>query len=216
MNHLSGPSRPPASGRKAKQLIVFLHGLGADGNDLLSLSDLMKGAFPDAHFASPNAPYPCDMAPFGYQWFSLMSWAPANMAQGAEKAAPILNEFLDAELKTLGLSDGALALIGFSQGTMMALYAALRRPKPCAAVVGYSGALLAADTLSSTVTSRPPVCLIHGALDNVVPYAAMGAAEMALGQAGVAVETHTRPMLAHGIDPEGVDIAAAFLKRHLL
>lgn len=211
---LTGPVIKPLSGGAAKQLVVFLHGLGADGEDLISLGQVFGQMLPDAQFASPNAPQPCDMAPFGYQWFSLQDRAYAAMLAGVEQAAPALNHFLDRQLDILGLTDENLALIGFSQGTMMALYAALRRPNCCAAVVGYSGALVAPEMLAAEITSRPPVCLIHGQEDQVVTFGAMGAAEAGLKAVGVSVECHARPRLGHGIDPEGVTIASNFLKKH--
>lgn len=213
MDHLllSGPESQPASGGKPDSLIVFLHGLGSDGQDLISLAPFFAPQLPGAHFISPNAPYPCDMAPMGYQWFSLRDWSPATMLKGAHEAAPALNLFLDAQLKRFGLPDSKLALVGFSQGTMMSLYTALRRPKPCAGVVGFSGALVG----EQGVTAKPPVCLIHGDQDMVVPFGAMALAEALLKHEGVAVTAHARPDLGHGIDPDGIDIACKFLKSKL-
>lgn len=212
---LTGPVIKPLSGGRAKKLVVFLHGLGADGEDLISLGQVFGQVLPDAQFVSPNAPEPCDMAPFGHQWFSLQDRGYAAMLAGVEAAAPILNHFLDRQLEILGLTDEDMALIGFSQGTMMALYTALRRPECCAAVVGYSGALIAPETLGAEIASRPPVCLIHGDADPVVTFEAMGAAEAGLKAAGVSVESHARSGLGHGIDPEGISLAGEFLKKHL-
>jgi phospholipase/carboxylesterase len=169
---LSGPERAPAAGGKPKSLVILLHGLGSDGQDLISLAPFFAPSLPHAHFISPNAPAPCDMAPSGYQWFSLRDWSPQTMLKGAHEAAPILRHFIDAQLKRFGLEEDRLALIGFSQGTMMSLYASLRRPKPCAAVVGFSGALIG----EQGIVSKPPVCLIHGTDDMVVPFAAMSRA----------------------------------------
>lgn len=212
---LTGPALKPLSGGSAKQLVVFLHGLGADGQDLISLSQAFGQVLPDAMFVSPNAPEPCDMAPFGYQWFSLQDRAYPAMLAGVEHAAPALNRFLDRQLDLLGLTDEDMALIGFSQGTMMALYSALRRPNCCGAIVGYSGALIAPEMLLAEIRSKPPVCLIHGDADPVVMFEAMGAAEIGLKAAGVSVETHARPGLGHGIDPEGIKTACTFLQKHL-
>jgi phospholipase/carboxylesterase len=208
---LSGPEHGPASGKKPESLIVLLHGLGANGDDLIGLVPMIANQFPTAHFISPNAPSPCDMSPSGYQWFSLRDWSPASMLKGAQEAAPVLNLFLDMQLKRFGLSDDKLALVGFSQGTMMALFAALRRPKPCAGVVGFSGAMIGEEG----ITSKPPVCLIHGTQDMVVPFGAMGLAEAILKQEGVPVETYARPGVGHSIDPQGLGIATAFLKNKL-
>ena len=208
---LSGPECPPISGNPAKQLIVFLHGFGADGRDLVTLSQFFATDFPDAHFIAPNAPFPCEMSPVGHQWFSLRDWSSESLLKGANEVAPILNLFLDTQLKRLHLKDENLALIGFSQGTMMSLFVALRRPKPCAGVVGFSGSLIG----ETGVVSKPPICLIHGNDDMVVPYGAMTLAEAILKHHGVPVEAHTRDGLGHGIDQEGLDIAVDFLKKNL-
>ncbi len=211
---LDGPQRPPENG-KARQLVVFLHGLGADGNDLIGLAPLLREALPEAHFAAPNAPYPCDMSPYGYQWFSLLERSPEALYAGVEQVRETLNRYLDGLLASLGLPPSKLAIVGFSQGTMTALHAMLRRPQPCAAVVGFSGMLVAGAGLKDEVRSKPPVCLIHGDADMVVPPAMLTDAAAALLKSGVPVEAHSRPGLAHAIDPEGLDIAAQFLKRHL-
>lgn len=209
---LSGPSVPPRSGNVAKQLVVLLHGLGANGDDLIGLTDEFSEVLPEAYFIAPNAPFPCDMGPFGYQWFSLQDWSMGSMLEGAEAAAPILNRFIDVQLAELSLTDASLVLLGFSQGTMMSLHVSLRRKKPCAGVIGYSGAFLDAKPLPKSIV-RPPVCLIHGMMDPVVPYIAMQQAESALAHAGVEVETHSCPMLAHGIDLQGIEMGKAFLRR---
>ncbi len=212
---LSGPETPPASGREAKQLIVFLHGVGADGNDLIGLADSFAEKFPDAHFISPNGPFSYDMAPFGYQWFSLAERTKEKMLQGAAMAESIVNDFLDTQLARFSLTEKNLALIGFSQGTMMALYSALRRKNPVAGIVGNSGAFLHDAKLNSEIKSKPPVCLIHGMDDQVVPLLAMIDAKRQLENLGVSVETHERPALGHGIDAEGIGIGIKFLLQHL-
>ncbi len=212
---LTGPSRKPLSGQ-AKHLIVLLHGLGADGNDLFGLAPEFAEHFPDAHFVSPNAPFPCDMAPYGYQWFSMLDRNPNKLYAGILEAAPILNAFLDAQLSALKLEPSKLALIGFSQGAMMSLHVAPRRAKPIAGVVGFSGGIVGGDTLGNDIQSKPPICLIHGDADPVVPYGLMAASERVLSSLGVSVETHTRPGLPHGIDGGGLEAAVAFLRRVLV
>ncbi len=207
---LSGPERAPAAGGNPKQLVILLHGLGADGNDLIGLAPLLAADLTHAQFVSPNAPFPCDMSPGGHQWFSLREWTPKSMLRGAHEAAPMLNLFIDAQLKRFNLTEDKLAYVGFSQGAMMALYTALRRPKSCAALVGFSGALIGEEGIVST----PPVCLIHGDEDMVVPFGAMGLAEAVLKHQKVPVETHTRYGLGHGIDPDGLELASAFLQKH--
>lgn len=212
MTTLKGPSVLPESG-KVKKLVVFLHGLGADGNDLLSLSD--EFGLADTAYVSPNAPFACDMAPYGYQWFSLQEWTPQKVLEGVRIAAPILNAFLDAELKAHNLKPADMALVGFSQGTMMALFTALRRAEPVAGVLGYSGALIGPEVLAAEIVSRPPVCLIHGDEDGVVPYEAMEAAAQVLNERKVPVEAHTGHGLGHGIDSRGIEAGRNFLKRVL-
>lgn len=210
---LDGPRQAPQEGGKPDQLVVFLHGLGADGNDLIGLAPVLAPLFPKTAFSSPDAPMPCDMAPMGRQWFSLQSRAPEDLYAGAEGARPLLDAFLDAELERHGLDDSRLALFGFSQGSMMALHTALRRPRPLAGVAGFSGHLIGAEQLAAEVISRPPVLLVHGDADEVVPFDAMRAAEQALRAAGVPVEAHARQGLGHGIDQQGLELAARFLQR---
>jgi phospholipase/carboxylesterase len=208
---LDGPRFGPAAGGKPDSLVILLHGLGADGDDLIGLAPHWAQALPNTVFVSPHAPFPCDMAPYGRQWFSLQDRAPGMILAGVQAAAPILNEFIATELKAHGLTDERLALVGFSQGTMMSLYVALRRERPVAGIVGYSGALVGADLLASEVRSRPPVLLIHGDADPVVPFQAMEAAARALKAIGVPVTTERRPGLPHSIDEVGLAKGGRFL-----
>ncbi|TDH64623.1 phospholipase [Dankookia rubra] len=212
MAQLDGPRIGPASGGPAKQLVVLLHGLGADGRDLIDLAAGWGQALPEAAFVAPDAPEACDMAPYGRQWFSAQDRRPAVIAAGAMAARLPLDRFLDAELGRLGLPGSALALAGFSQGCMMALYAGLRRAVPPAAILGYSGALLAPEALAAEITGRPPVLLVHGEADDIVPVAATRTAEAALRRAGVPVEALYRPGLAHGIDEAGLAAGRRWLE----
>jgi len=141
MAELDGPRLEPRSGR-ARQLVVFLHGYGADGNDLIEIGRAWQGLLPDAAFASPHAPRPCGQAPTGREWFPLTSRNPDERWTRVNEAAPILDRFLDAELSRRNLPPSALALVGFSQGTMMSLHVGLRRPVAPAGIVGYSGMLV--------------------------------------------------------------------------
>jgi phospholipase/carboxylesterase len=211
MSTLSGPRVAPRSGGAAKQLVVLLHGVGADGDDLIGLAPALAPFLPDAAFVAPNAPGPCDMAPFGYQWFSLQDRAAAALLRGVQAAAPVLDAFLDDELERHGLDSRQLALVGFSQGTMMSLYVAPRRAAAIAAVVGFSGALIGGGTLAREAVSRPPVFLIHGDADQVVPVGALSAAVAALQAAGLPVRSEVRPGLPPAIDPEGIALGGAFL-----
>ncbi|MGI9490336.1 MAG: alpha/beta hydrolase [Geminicoccaceae bacterium] len=213
MNKLSGPSAAPAAGGPPCQLVVLLHGVGADGADLITLSQAMAEALPHARFIAPNGPEPCDMAPMGYQWFSLSDRNPATMLAGILRSAPMIDAFIDEELSRDGLGDHQLALLGFSQGTMMSLHVAPRRQKAMAGVLGFSGALLAPEKLADEATSKPPFLLIHGDADQVVPVKALQAAAAGLQAAGLPVQSSVRPGLPHGIDPEGIAAGSAFLAK---
>ena len=211
MAPLSGPRLPPDRPGPPRQLVVLLHGVGADGTDLIGLAPGLAARLPHAAFVAPDGPEPCDMAPFGRQWFSLRDRRPAALLAGVQASLPVLNDFLEAELTSFGLGPSALALVGFSQGTMLALYAALRRAPAVAAVLGYSGALLGAERLPAEVVSRPPVFLVHGDADEIVPLQALHAAVRGLQAADVPVQWAVRPGLGHGIDPSSIEHGAAFL-----
>jgi phospholipase/carboxylesterase len=212
---LNGPSVPPASGGAPKQLVMFLHGVGADGNDLISLAPAFQGILPDAVFVSPNAPFAFDMAPVGHQWFSIKDFGPEARLKGAQAAAPILDGYIDYMLALFGLAESKLALVGFSQGTMMSLYVGLRRARSVAGIVGYSGMLLGADLLKTELKSRPLVLLVHGDADQVLPVESLPAAVKGLQAVDVPVESHVRPGLGHGIDDEGIRLGQKFLARVL-
>jgi phospholipase/carboxylesterase len=212
---LSGPIHKPSSGGAPRRLVILLHGLGADGNDLIGLAPVWAPLLPDAEFVSPNAPFPCDMAPYGYQWFSVQDRSPEAMLAGVRAAAPMLDAFIDDALSARGLAEKDLALVGFSQGAMMSLYVGLRRLHPVAGIVGFSGRLIGADALAAEIRGKPPVLLVHGDADAVVPFQSLAHGEAALAAHGVPVETLARPGLGHGIDEEGLRAAARFLKEVL-
>ena len=212
---LTGPSVAPASGGPAKQLVVFLHGLGADGDDLIALAPYFAAALPDAAFISPHAPDACDMAPFGRQWFSLRDQGPEAILEGVRKAAPLLDNFLDAQLAEHGLNNDQLLIVGFSQGTMMALHVALRRKAAPAAVVGFSGLLVAPELLTEELTVRPPILLIHGEEDEVVPHTFTIFAQTTFEKLGLPALALSRPDLGHSIDDEGLKAAIAFAVQNL-
>src|ERR1700730_5564959 len=212
MPRLSGPSRPPASGGKPRRLVILLHGLGEDGNDLIGLAPYWARLLPDAEYLSPNAPFPCDMAPYGYQWFSSQDRSPDAVLGGVRAAAPILDAFIDEALEQRGLGSGELALVGVSQSTMMSLFVGRRRAEPVAGIVGFSGRLLAPELLASELRSRPPTLLVHGTDDPLVPYESLAAAQAALTGAGVPVDTLPCPGVGHSIDENGLRRGGAFLK----
>src|SRR4051795_6914601 len=212
LGQLTGPSRPPLSGGKPRRLVILLHGLGADGNDLIGLQQRWGRVVPDAEFISPNAPFPCDMAPYGYQWFSVQDRTPSSVLAGGRAAAPSLDAFIDEELKKRDLTDGDAVLVGFSQGTMMSLFVGLRRATPVAGILGYSGRLIAPELLAGNWRSPPPVLLVHGTADPVVPFDSMAGAEAALRRAGVPIETLACVGAEHTIDPEGLERGGRFLR----
>jgi phospholipase/carboxylesterase len=212
---LSGPSRPPAAGGKPGRLVVLLHGLGADGNDLIGLASYWAPLLPEAEFLAPNAPFPCDMAPYGYQWFSAQDRSPPAVLAGVRAAAPMLDAFLDESLDARGLGDRDLVLVGFSQGTTMSLFVGLRRPRPAAGILGYSGRLLAPELLAGELRSRPRILLVHGTEDPLVPYQSLAAAKADLEAAKVPVETLTCPGIGHSIDEQGLRRGGHFLKEVL-
>lgn len=208
---LDGPRLAPIAGGAAKQLVVFLHGYGADGNDLIGLGREWAPLLPHAAFVSPDAPEPCGMAPMGRQWFDLSLGDMSIIAAGVKKATPALDSFLDAELERHNLTSESLALVGFSQGTMMALAVGLTRKAKPAAIVGYSGALATVEALP-TPGEAPAILLVHGDMDEVIPVDAMIMAREALGQAGLSVEWHVSRGIGHGIDGEGLRLGGTFLK----
>ena len=214
---LDGPRLDPRSG-PARQLVVFLHGYGADGNDLIDIGRAWQQYLPQAAFASPHAPEPCGQAPVGRQWFPLTMRDPGERWTGVNKAAPVLERFLDAELDRHKLPPAALALVGFSQGTMMALHIGLRRATAPAGIVGYSGVLVTPveqeiEAFAAEIKSRPPVLLVHGDRDELIPAQALFQAAQGLSALGLSAEWHLSPGLGHGIDAEGLRHGGEFLVR---
>jgi len=212
---LDGPRLAPASGA-ARSLVVFVHGYGANGDDLIALGQMWQAALPDTAFVSPHAPEECAANPFGgRQWFPLSLRDEQELVDGLAQAGPDLDAFLDGELERHGLGPEALALVGFSQGTMMALHVGLRRNDGLAALVGYSGVLGNAAALAGEIAARPPVLLVHGAQDELIPARALDFTRDALKAVDVPVEAFLREGLGHGIDEEGLRLGAGFLARHL-
>jgi phospholipase/carboxylesterase len=209
---LDGPGFAPLSGGKAAYLVVLLHGVAANGNDLISLARAWRKILPNAEFIAPNAPFPCDYAPAARQWFSLEDRAPEKMLAGLREAGAILDCFFDELLASRQLNDARLALAGFSQGAATALYAGLRRQTQIAGIVAFSGALPAAEGLRSDIRSKPPVLLVHGAADDVVLFQSMANAKAALEAVGVPVTAVARPGLGHAIDDAGIALGGDFLR----
>lgn len=208
---LTGPRRAPASGQSPKGLIVTLHGYGSNGEDLISLAPYWDRLLPDVQFSSPNAP--AHVPGFGemYQWFAIESMDPIHLAKGAREATPVLEAFLEAEMARFGVTKAKTALVGFSQGTMMALQVGLASQEPYAGILGFSGALVS----SPDVASKPPVLLVHGDQDDVVPLAASQMAQQFLSAAGLDARLHVSPRAAHTIAMDGLQLGGAFLARVL-
>jgi phospholipase/carboxylesterase len=212
---IDGPRIPPASGGNPKSLVVFLHGYGADGNDLIGIGRDWARALPSTAFVSPNAPELCPGTPMGRQWFPLTMRDPSEFARGVARARPALDSFLDTELKWHGLDETACALVGFSQGTMMALHAGPQRQKKLAGILGFSGLLADPAALTSSPVQKPPVLLVHGDRDDLIPVAALFQAAQGLAAVEIPVEWHISRGLPHGIGPDGIELGLGFLKRVL-
>lgn len=213
LRRLDGPRRPAVSGF-ADALVVLLHGYGANGDDLFPLAGIFAQAAPSAAFISPHAPEPSRVNPMGRQWFPI-PWidgsSEAEMTSGFQRAEADLNAFLDAELAAAGLTGDRLVLIGFSQGTMMSLQAGLRRAAPPAGIVGFSGRLVRPEALPEEATGKPPVLLVHGDQDEVIPVSEMEEARAGLAAAGIPVRWHVSQGVGHGIAEDGLTLASKFL-----
>lgn len=203
----------PESGILPQKLVIILHGYGADGANLIGLGAEWKKGFPHVEFLAPDAPDIWEEGGFGRQWFSLKDRSLTAMGRGVESASKTLNAFIDKMLSLRGLRDSDLVLIGFSQGAMMALYTGLSRPHPCAGIIGYSGLFTHPDTW--TPTSKPPILLIHGGRDDVIPSRAMKESEEVLKSIGIDVQSHLIEELDHSICPQGLKLGDAFLKKVL-
>ena len=217
MSALSGGRKASRSGRTGS-VVVLLHGYGADGNDLLGLSDPLGAHLPDTVFLAPDAPQRCIGNPMGYQWFPI-PWIdgsdPATAARAMATAVDDLNAYLDNVLIDEAIEADRLVLLGFSQGTMMALHVAPRRQAAVAAVVGFSGRLIEPELLADELRVRPPVLLVHGDADDVVPPGSLPDAASALTAAGLEVNTHISPGMGHGIGNDGLSLALAFIQDKL-
>ena len=212
---LDGPASAPPASAAPRSLVILLHGYGSNGADLIGLVPYWRAALPDTLFLAPDAPQACPDAPGGRQWWPLTSLSPEARAAGVRVAAPALNAYIDSHLAAHGLTEARLALVGFSQGTMMALHVGPRRPKRLAGIVGYSGMLADPDALAEEAATKPPVLLVHGDADEVLPVTAMGQAKARLEELGFEVAAHVSPGLGHSIDETGLQLGARFLANHL-
>ena len=203
------------SGGPPKHIVLLLHGYGSNGADLLSLAPHWQRALPDALFLAPNAPQRLGGMSSAYQWWPLRAFTPQALALGASSVAPAVNAFIDRKLTQYALGDADLAIVGFSQGTMMALHVGLRRRAQIAGILGYSGMLTSAAELHREEITKPPVLLIHGSADPIVPVSALKAAENTLRAVGVDVMTHVSVGVGHSVDPTGLRMGADFISRVL-
>ncbi|MEZ5926365.1 MAG: dienelactone hydrolase family protein [Hyphomicrobiaceae bacterium] len=211
---LDGPRLMPEGDRPPRQLVVLLHGFGASGDDLIGLAEAWRDILPDAAFIAPHAPEGMPFADLaGRQWFALQSFTPDELWRGVRRAGPLLDALIDQELARVGLSSSDLALVGFSQGTMMALHVGVRRRIAPAAIVGFSGIIAGPEHLGEEIQSRPPILLVHGDQDEVIPAKALALTRDSLAAAQVVVEWHIRPGLGHGIDPVGLAMGGGFLRQ---
>lgn len=209
--------KEPVTGN-VKSVVAFLHGYGADGADLLGLADPLAEHMPDTLFLAPNAPEVCSNNPMGYQWFPI-PWLDGSSEEasheGMVRAVDDLNAWIDSVLEETGVSPSNFLLLGFSQGTMMSLHVAPRRDQEFAGVVGFSGRLIDPDALDAEVKVRPPVLLVHGDQDDMVPPASLPEAGNALTAAGFTVYAHIMKGTGHGIAPDGLSVALAFMRERL-
>jgi phospholipase/carboxylesterase len=217
MSTLEGPRAAARSGRTAS-LVILLHGYGADGNDLFGLAGPLSEHLPDSAFRAPNAPERSRVNPAGYQWFPI-PWldgsSDAERDAAFRRSVGLLDDYLTDAMQEEGVTPAQTALIGFSQGTMMSLYVAPRRAERLACIVGFSGRLVANDDLRMAAKVRPPVLLVHGDQDQMIPVAELSAAETALRAAGFDVQSHISRGMGHGIAPDGLTLALRFLQQHL-
>ena len=209
---IDGP-RQPATSEVTKQLVIFVHGYGADGQDLIGLAPYFARHLPDAAFVAPNGPQRCDMSPMGFQWFAISQFDASSRLNGVLEAAPILNQFIDQELENHGLKDENILLVGFSQGTMMSLHVGLRRERQLAGILGYSGLLAGPELIGDEIKSKPPILLIHGDQDEMLPVQHLHDAVDALSGAGLNLEWHVSQGAGHTIAQDGLELGMEFVQR---
>lgn len=212
---LNGPSVAPKAGGAPTSIVILLHGYGSNGDDLIGLVPYWRDALPNTLFISPNAPQRCPGVPGGYQWWALSSLTMEARAAGVRISAPALNAFIDEQLAAHDLTPDRLALVGFSQGTMMALHVGPRRSPQIAGILGYSGMLADPAALAAEVATKPPVLLVHGDADGTLPVASLHQAKRDLDALAFELSTHISPGLGHSIDERGLLLGRDFLQQRL-
>ena len=201
------------SGDKNKNAIIFLHGYGANSNDLIGIANVWIDSLPNTIFLSPNAPFECGFAENAYQWFELTSISPQSIGEGLEKAGPFLNEYIDHVSKTYKVNEKNIFFVGFSQGTMMGLYHLCKRKNQCAGLLGYSGLLFENENFNSEIKSRFPIKLYHGKKDELINYQNSVEASKKLKDMGFKIDFNLSEELGHGIDDEGIKMGLDFIKK---
>jgi phospholipase/carboxylesterase len=213
---IDGPRMPPAAGGKPASLVIFLHGYGSNGEDLISLAPYLAKTLPNTQFVAPNAPQPVPMAPGGFQWFQIGSLDPRTLAKGlTDQAVAPLEKFIDREKERYHVDESRIALVGFSQGAMMALHVGLRRARALAGIVGISGILTGGARLKEEAKSKPPTLLIHGSEDDMIPVGALFQSAQEMAAADLSAQWHVSYGIPHAIGPDGIDLTGAFLKAAL-
>ena len=210
---LYGPSLPRLGNVPPEKLVIFCHGYGANGQDLIGLGLNWQQDMPTVSFFSPDAPQKTPGMPGSFQWWDIGGFSQEEQERGVTQAAPILDLFIDQQLEAAGLTEADLALVGFSQGTMLSLFVGLQRPHALAAIVGYSGAVAAPELLAQNIATRPPVLLVHGDIDHMIPPTALTASERFLRENDINVQTHLSQGMGHGIAPDGVNLGRDFLQQ---
>ncbi len=205
---------------KPKYLVIFLHGYGSNGANLIELSREYEYALPSAHFISPNAPQDWEGGFVdSYQWFSLASWGAnrdaSKIANDIKKANEDLQKFIHQQLLRFDLKPQNLFLIGFSQGAMMAMYQGLILPEKPAGIISYSGKLILPETVGAKTNAKPEICLIHGKQDSVLPFSNFIEAETLMKQEKIPFESHAFENLDHTIDIHGIRAGLNFVKKQL-
>lgn len=207
---LTGPRLEAARGGSPESLVIFVHGYGADGNDLIGIGRVWQQVLTASAFVAPNGPDRCPGSP-GYQWFPITRLDPTELWTGVQYAGPILDAFIDAEMARTALPASKIFLVGFSQGTMLSLHVGLRRKEALGAIIGYSGALAGPEELPAALGSKPPIFLAHGDADPVVPPQATPLAASQLGELGVPVIWHMSEGVGHGIDQISMEAGCRFV-----
>lgn len=201
------------SGDTYKNAVIFLHGYGANSNDLIGIANLWIESLPNTIFLSPNAPFECDFSPNAYQWFELTSISPDSIGDGLKKAGPYLNDYIDHVSNTFKVEEKNIFFVGFSQGTMMALYHLCKRENRCAGLLGYSGLLFENENFKSEIKSKFPIKLYHGKKDELINYQNSIEASKKLKKFGFDIDYSLSDDLGHGIDDKGIQLGLNFIKK---